>query len=305
MKNSFKKVLKLVPLSLLLLTKALVINSQIQHEYLANDINTIDSFINVKNIRSNVVLISFGLDAITAIKTQEGMVVIDAGIATGITQRIRQAIENELHSNGFKYLINTHYHPDHYGGNSVFDEAEIVGHKNGLSEIADQWKDTTKAINRLTKIVSEYDLALQASELTKAEWTESITQKTRYSNALVDAQRGNEILEPDITFEDSLQIELGELKFEMIYFGKCHSNSDILIYIPELKILFTGDLVFKYGRPSIVYPQSDEKEKWIRAINWIEKRIPEIETVITGHGVILTTEDIKSFNQKIMEIGLN
>ncbi len=153
--------------------------------------------------------------------------------------------------------------------------------------------------------MSEYDLALQASELTKAEWTESITQKTRYSNALVDAQRGNEILEPDITFEDSLQIELGELKFEMIYFGKCHSNSDILIYIPELKILFTGDLVFKYGRPSIVYPQSDEKEKWIRAINWIEKRIPEIETVITGHGVILTTEDIKSFNQKIMEIGLN
>ncbi len=305
MKNSFKKVLKLVPLSLFLLTMDQVVNSQIQHEYLANDITTLDSFINVKNIRSNVVLTSFGLDAITAIKTQEGIVVIDAGIATGITQRIRHVIEYEFHSNGFKYLINTHYHPDHYGGNSVFDEAEIVGHKNGLYEIADQWEDTAKAINRLTKIVSEYELALQASELTKAEWIESITQKTRYSSALVDAQSGYKILEPAITFEDSLQIELGELKFEMIYFGKCHSNSDILIYIPELKILFTGDLVFKYGRPSIVYPQSDEKEKWIRAIDWIEKRIPEIETVITGHGVILTTEDIKSFNQKIMEIGLN
>lgn len=266
-----------------------------------NDNNTIDTLINCNKIRNNVVLITFGADAVTAINTKEGIVVIDAGISKGITQKIRKVIENKFRSDNFKYLINTHYHPDHYGGNSIFEETEIIGHSNGKNEITEQWKDTARVINRLSSIVNEYESELKVSELGTVDWTESFTQKMRYSNALMDAQRHSKILQPTRTFKDSLQINTGEIKIEMIYFGKCHSNSDILIFIPEIKILFTGDLVFKYGRPGFNNSQPEEKELWSRAVNWIEKRIPDIETIISGHGVILSVEDIKSFNKIILE----
>ena len=305
MKTNYTLNLKIFTLSVFLLNMTFVLNCQNRQDTISNDDNAIDTLISVSNIRNNAILITFGSDAVTAINTNEGIVVIDAGISTKLTSKYRKIIEKEFQSNSFKYLINTHYHPDHYGGNSVFEEAEIIGYKSGINEIMKQWKDTTKVINSISKVVKEYELQLQASELGTVEWIESFTQKMRYTNALKDAQNNSKILQPTLTFEDSLHIDIGEIKFEMIYFGKCHSNSDILIFIQELKILFTGDLVFKYGRPSIINSQLEDKDKWIRAVKWIEKRIPNIETIISGHGEILTVEDIKSFNMTILEKCLN
>ncbi len=305
MKTNYPLNLKIFTLSVFLLNMTFVLNCQNRQDTISNDDNAIDTLISVSNIRNNAILITFGSDAVTAINTNEGIVVIDAGISTKLTSKYRKIIEKEFQSNNFKYLINTHYHPDHYGGNSVFEEVEIVGYKSGINEIMKLWKDTTKVINSISKVVKEYELQLQASELGTVEWIESFTQKMRYTNALKDAQNNSKILQPTLTFEDSLHIDIGEIKFEMIYFGKCHSNSDILIFIQELKILFTGDLVFKYGRPSIINSQLEDKDKWIRAVKWIEKRIPNIETIISGHGEILTVEDIKSFNMTILEKCLN
>jgi hypothetical protein len=45
----------------------------------------------------------------------------------------------------------------------------------------------------------------------------------------------------------------------------------------------------------------DDIDKWIRAVKWIEIRIPNIEAIISGHGKILTVDDIKSFNRIILE----
>jgi cyclase len=265
----------------------------------------IDSLIGIKTINDKTILLSFGADAITAIKTQKGIVVIDAGISTGLTSKYRKEIEEEFQSNDFAYVINTHSHPDHYGGNSVFHEAKIIGQKNGLEEITLQSVNLEKIQSRLLKIVEEYESNLKASVINTEEWYNAFTQKTRYFYALKDAEFQISIKQPELTFSDSLQIDMGDVSFEMIYFGKCHSNSDILIYIPELKILFTGDLFFKYGRPSINDSLMQDKVKWKQAIVWIEKLMPNIETIISAHGVLLSAEDIQYFNSNILEKSSN
>ena len=108
-----------------------------------------------------------------------------------------------------------------------------------------------KRVKTLSKIVENYELQLKASDPDKKEWDEIFTQKTKYLNAYYDAKNLIAIKQPDIMFSDSLTINMGDVTLEMKYFGKCHSNSDILIYIPEMAILFNGDLFSKYGRPSI------------------------------------------------------
>lgn len=270
-----------------------------------NSFNQIDSLIVVKKINDKSILVMFGSDAITAIKTQEGIVVIDAGISTGLTSKYKEVIKREFQSNKFFYVINTHSHPDHNGGNSVFGEAKVIGQENGLREISEQWANSEKIKKNISAIVDEYELKLREYAVNTKDWHQAFTQKARYCYALKDAEMLIPIKRPDITFSDSLQINIGNIRFEMIYFGKCHSNSDILIYVPGLKILMTGDLFFKYGRPSINDATFADKEKWKTAIKWIEKRIPDIETMISGHGAFLSVEDLKNFNNIIIKKCLN
>ena len=269
-------------------------------EFNKND-HLIDSLIVIKKINKKAILVLFGSDAVTAIKTQKGIVVIDAGISKHLTSKYRGIIEKEFQCNDFVYVINTHCHPDHYGGNSVFYETKIIGQENGPKEISEQGANNEKTKKSISKIVEEYEWQLKECKINTQKWHDAFTQKTRYDNALTDAEMQIPIKYPDMIFSDSLQIDMGDMKFEMVYFGKCHSNSDILIYIPELKILFSGDLFFKYGRPSINGSQMKDKEKWENAIIWIERRITNIDTIISGHGELLSIDDLINFNRNIKE----
>jgi glyoxylase-like metal-dependent hydrolase (beta-lactamase superfamily II) len=245
-------------------------------------------------------LVSFGYDAITAFNTTRGIVVIDAGITSGLTARYRKILENEFQGNDFAYVINTHGHPDHVGGNSVFKNSGIIGHSNCSGEIAGQWKNPEKVIQSLNSIVEGCEVKLQASEPSSQDWKENFTRKIRYLYAYEDARNSVTVKQPDNTFSDSLNLDMGSIRLEMFYFGKCHSNSDILIYVPGMKILFIGDLFFRYGKPSISDTLMTEKDRWKKAIHWLENRKGNIDYIIGGHGQMLSISDLNDFNTKIL-----
>jgi glyoxylase-like metal-dependent hydrolase (beta-lactamase superfamily II) len=260
----------------------------------------IDSLIEIQKVNDQCILIKFGADAITAINSKKGIVLIDAGISTGLTTKYRRIIESKFARNDFAYVINTHGHPDHYGGNGIFAESRIVGHVNCLTEIAEQRANTKRRIKSLSNIVEDYRLQLETCEPGTKEGNEIFSQKIRYQNAYMDAKNLIPCKQPDITFPDSLDIDMGDVTFEMVYFGKCHSNSDILVYVPEMSILFTGDLFSNYGRASIRDTLMLDMERWIKSIQWIEKRMINIEKIIDGHGRNLTIDDLKAFNANIL-----
>ena len=121
---------------------------------------TIESLIKVQRINNKTILITFGADAVSAIETKKGIVVVDAGISSGLTKVYRKIIENKLGRNDFIHVINTHGHPDHYGGNNVFNETRIIGHINCLNEIQHQWENPQKTAASLDNIVREYESKL-------------------------------------------------------------------------------------------------------------------------------------------------
>ncbi len=273
-----------------------------QNENQINEYNKlIDSLITVNKFNDKVLLITFGADAITAINTKNGIVVIDAGISTGLTTKFRKIIENEFQSKKFSYLLNTHCHLDHCGGNSVFSGAKIVGQENCINEINEQLKNPELKLSKLKKITDEYDSKMDKTELYSEDWYEYFTQKIRYLFALNDLENSTQISFPDYTFKDTMSIDMGDITFNLLYFGKCHSESDILIYSPEIKTLFIGDLFSNYGRPSIMDNSMADKEKWQKGVSWIEKRLENIELVIGGHGQIFDISDLKSFIASIRE----
>jgi glyoxylase-like metal-dependent hydrolase (beta-lactamase superfamily II) len=264
------------------------------------DSQKIDSLINIQKINDRAILVNFGYDAISAINTKQGIVIIDAGISTGLTARYKKVIQDEFKRDDFIYLINTHCHHDHYRGNSVFANSEIVGHVNCPEEISQRSGNQERIIFNLAKTVEDYEQQLQKSNPNTEEWNDLFTQKIRYLNAYLDAKNSEPVKLPDITFSDSLKLDFGDTTIEMIYFGKCHSNSDILIYVPQIKAIFTGDLFSESGRPSINDTLLTDIEIWKRAIRWTENRMINIEKVIDGHGQILSRYDLKQFNNNIL-----
>lgn len=258
-----------------------------------------DSLISVNQIRNNVICVSFGADAITAVKTQTGIVLVDAGISAGLTELYRKRIEKQYPGAPFTCVINTHAHHDHYRGNSVFNEARIVAHQNSLKEIRKESQNPLKTAQELKKIADEYDQKYILSAPHTEAWKENFTQKMRYTSACRDVLNREPLKLPGIVFSDSLTLNAGDVTFQMIYFGKCHSNSDILVFCPELNVLFTGDLFSKYGRISYNSDEPD-KARWIKALAWLNKRKPQIKTVIGGHGQIMQMEDLEAFEKNII-----
>src|SRR5512139_2361535 len=77
------------------------------------DSTKVDSLLRVQKINNRTLLVNFGYDAITAIETDQGIVIVDAGISTELTYRYKKLIENVFHNDNFIYVINTHGHHDH------------------------------------------------------------------------------------------------------------------------------------------------------------------------------------------------
>ncbi len=260
----------------------------------------VDSLIKVQKVNDRTIIVNFGYDAITAIKTEQGIVLVDAGISTALTAKYKKTIENIFRQDDYKYVINTHGHHDHIGGNGVFSQAKVVGHENCRKEVSERWTNPEKSMMSLFKIAEDYDQKLQQSVINTPEWEDLFTQKIRYMSAYIDVKNHIPVKLPDITFSDSMKLDLGDTTFEMIYFGKFHSNSDIVIYVPEIRIIFIGDLFSKYGRPGTSDPSITDAVKCMRAISWIENRMNNIEKVIGGHGQILSIDDLKNFTNNIL-----
>lgn len=258
----------------------------------------IESLTEVQKLNEKCILVKFGADAVTAINSSTGIVVVDAGISPQLTARYRKVIENEFAGNDFAYVINSHGHPDHIGGNSVFKESRIIGHANCLNDTGKQ-SDAEGRVKRLSKIVEDYEMELQTCEPDTREWNDVFIQKTRYLNAYQDAKNSILFVKPDSIFSDSLMLDMGDITFELIYFGSFHSDSDILIYVPEMAILFTGDLFFRYGRPGFNESSLPDKEAWQTAAKWTEKRMTDIDIIIGGHGELLSLDDLRTFIDRI------
>ena len=118
----------------------------------------------------------------------------------------------------------------------------------------------------------------------------------RYKLAYDDWVNGRVVTYPTITFDDTLNLYSGDITFNMIYFGKAHTNSDIMIHIPELKILLTGDLFYYGSRPSFGECEKKDVERWLVAKEWYTQRLDQIETLIGGHGQIMDKEELNDFS---------
>ncbi|GEM_PF-3379669 len=100
---------------------------------------------------------------------------------------------------------------------------------------------------------------------------------------------------PALAFTDRMEIDLGDQKVELIYIRPSHTDGSILVYLPEKKVLFAGDILFTNYHPFL---GEGNIEEWVKVLDYIMTM--DVEKIILGHGPISTKKDIEEMKDYLI-----
>ena len=88
---------------------------------------------------------------------------------------------------------------------------------------------------------------------------------------------------------------MGDQRIELIYTGHSHTDGSILVYLPDKKVLFAGDILFTGYHPFI---GDGSIEEWSKALDHIMTM--DVEKIIPGHGPISSKKDIEDMRNYLV-----
>ncbi|MGW0792640.1 MBL fold metallo-hydrolase [Streptomyces sp. NPDC002911] len=169
---------------------------------------------------------------------------VDTAATEARTRALKEAVGRVV-SRPPSHVVNTHSHGDHTFGNSFFaGDSVVVAHERAREEMA-------AAGLHLTGLWPDVCWGELSVEL------------------------------PAVTFRDSLTLYVGEVRAELMWLGPAHTAGDTVVWLPEQRVLFTGDLVMSGSTPFCLMGSvsgSIEVTERLRAL--------EPLTVVAGHGEV-------------------
>ena len=195
---------------------------------------------------------------------------IDTLMSVPLTRDMLDAFKKVPGGARIDKLVNTHANPDHFFGNGLVADAEIIATNTARSEMA----------GFDPKLLA--GLAANYSQMGDAGAFLYETMGRKFDFSGVD-----EITLPNRTFDERLTIEVGDKTVELIDLGPAHTGSDTIAWVPRDATVFTGDLLFNEGHPIM---WAGPVENWIAACQYIIDLDPA--TVVPGHGPITDTKAV-------------
>lgn len=211
---------------------------------------------------------SWGLNNTGFIVGSDGVLVIDTCFTERRSRWFLEAVRRTAGDRPLRTLVNTHHHGDHTHGNWLFlPVATIIGHERCRAEVLAAGTSTTGMFPGV-------------------EWGEI------------------RVAPPFVTFEDRLNVYVDGLRVELIFVGPAHTTNDIVAWVPERKVLYSGDIIFHQGTP---FAMMGSIAGWLKALDRLQGL--GVETIVPGHGpvcgpeVITQVADYLRFVQGVAERG--
>lgn len=193
----------------------------------------------------------------------DGAYIVDDQYAP-LTERIQAAVA-ELTDEPVEFVINTHWHYDHSGGNENFGRAGalIIAHEN----------------SRRRMMSDQY-----------------VTVGDRDQAAYSDMGL------PKITFQQTMSLHLNGEDVDIFHVSRAHTNGDAIVYFRDSDVIHTGDVFVRYGIPFIDVPNGGSLQGMIAAVYRIAGLIGDDTVVIPGHGQLSTRDDVLEYAEMLATI---
>ncbi|MFI5153596.1 MAG: MBL fold metallo-hydrolase [Chitinophagales bacterium] len=222
--------------------------------------------------------------------------IIDLGDATLIfdpfmspepAQELKK-IALKLTGHPVKYVVNSHFHNDHIGGDQVFDKVDIISTvrtreliaKFQPQEIESDKKDSPKELKALK--------SKNLKGMNPHELDEQIMW-IGYYEALVRVNDTLKVVLPGISFIKEMIISGSKRSARLLTYGEGHTESDAFLFLPNDKIAFLGDLLFVQNQPWL---GDGDPVKWASYLDSIASLKPE--KLVPGHGPVGNISNLDS-----------
>jgi len=191
----------------------------------------------------------------------DGLLIVDdqfAPLADKIRAALKGIADKKLH-----FILNTHWHGDHTGGNVAFGpEATIIAHDNVRKRLATEQKSTV--FNSTTPPSPKEAL-------------------------------------PVITFDQTLTVHFNGEEIRAIHYPKGHTDGDSVIFFSASNVVHLGDDFFAGRFPFVDLESGGSVEGLVKNIGELITRIPADAKLIPGHGPISTLDDLKSYHRMLQQ----
>lgn len=191
---------------------------------------------------------------------EDGIVVIDDQYAP-LFPKIREALRG-ISDKPVRFVLNTHYHGDHTGGNEAFGRelVPVVAHTN----VRKRLQSGTKARGRETP--------------------------PRPKDAL-----------PIVTFDDRLSIHLNGEEVRAIHLPGGHTDGDLVVFFTQSNVVHMGDDYFNGGFPFVDRENGGSVKGLIANIEKVLATVPDDVKIIPGHGALSNKSELRAWLTMLKE----
>ena len=215
------------------------------------------------------------------IVTDDEALVIDSEI-TPAAARALVADLKAVTPKPVRYVVDSHYHYDHAHGNQVFmRDAQVIGHDNTRRRMLGN------ALEQFTYLRSVQQVPTQVATLkeriakeTDAQQKAALERQVANSVAYLEQVKETVVTPPNLTFDKSMTLIRGGREIRILYLGRGHTDTDVVVYLPKERIVCTGDLM----ESVISYMGDAYLEEWPATLDRLMTL--DFDTVMPGHGVV-------------------
>lgn len=195
---------------------------------------------------------------------EDGIVVVDDQFAP-LAEKIQAALKG-ITDKPVRFIINTHYHFDHTGGNEFFQkQAPIIAQDN------------------VRKRLEEGGTAGNGGSV-------KFDSKPQPKGAL-----------PVLTFDHDVTVHLNGEDIRALHFPAGHTDGDSIIYFSKSNVVHMGDDFVTYGFPFIDVSAGGSIDGMIQGVEDAIARLPADVKIIPGHGPISTLDDVRAYVKMLKE----
>ncbi len=178
--------------------------------------------------------------------TKNGVLVFDTGASETIGQALKQ-VASKTTDKPVRWVVNSHGHGDHWLGNNAFAGAEIISSTHVRTHVTQEG----------------------------ASWVGRFTTMTGGSTG------ESKVVAPTRAVDARTTMQFGEVKGELLLSNGGHTTGDVVLWLPQERVLLAGDVVYSDSAPGTF---DANIPSWIAFLKELEKLKPKV--VVPGHGKV-------------------
>ena len=198
-----------------------------------------------------------------------------------------------------KYVIDSHYHYDHAFGNQVFGpDVQVIGHENTRKRLLGNTMAEYTYLSSVEPVPARVE-ALRKRIADEKDPQAKAALERQVANLLAYLEQVKEIrvTPPTVTLDRRMTLFRGGREIQILYFGRGHTDTDVVVYLPKEKIVCTGDLM----ESVISYMGDAYLGEWPATLDRLMTL--DFDTVMPGHGVVFKGKaHIEAFQRYLRDV---